>query len=465
MWDRHKMRDNGLAVVVLVWAAVAPGLAIVNSGVSSTFGGSHIPAVTPRFISRGNVFKVVTGDTVELPCEIQNLGPFVIVWKRGTTLLSAGQQKISMDPRISLTGGFNLQLKDIRHSDQGDYTCQIGDGSQGDLIHTIEILMPPSIQIMPQNGQVVTRKGGPVSFECKANGNPSPVVQWSKKEGLLPSGLQVQTGYLLSVNEVQRQDGGIYTCTASNGIGQPVTADIRLHVLYPPEVSVLRSWVNSGEGLEAKLDCIVHADPPPEVTWYQDSFLLQPTDRRIMSKSGNTFSLTIRDVQLSDYGNYSCVVQNSIGRDKRYIELSGKPGPARVTSPQYSNPHDYDLSWIVQSVFPILEVRILYRRMMINSSYHHPGQWHDLLVKPPQSYNSATGERSQTYRLSNLVADSVYECLIQTRNHHGFGELSDLHQWFSSPRGSPLLRNGYGRMDHSVVLIYLFVCVLSFFGL
>lgn len=66
-------------------------------------------------------------------------GPFVIVWKRGTTLLSAGPQIISMDPRISLIG-YNLQLKDIRHADQGDYTCQIGDGTQGDLIHTIEIL-------------------------------------------------------------------------------------------------------------------------------------------------------------------------------------------------------------------------------------------------------------------------------------------------------------------------------------
>lgn len=43
------------------------------------------------------------------------------------------------------------------------------------------VTVPPSIQILPPNGQVVTRKGGPVSFECKANGNPSPTVQWSKK--------------------------------------------------------------------------------------------------------------------------------------------------------------------------------------------------------------------------------------------------------------------------------------------
>lgn len=409
-------------------------LAILSGG--NIHDGMHSQA-NPRFISRGNIFRVVTGDTVVLPCEVQNLGDFVLVWKKGSALLSAGQQMISREPRFSLLG-YNLQLRDIRHLDQGDYTCQIGDGSQGDLIHTIEILMPPSIQILPPSGQLTTRKGGPVTFECKTNGNPAPVVQWSKKDGLLPSGLQVQTGFLLSLNDVQRQDAGIYQCTASNGIGQPVTGEIMLQVLYPPEVSVLRSWVNSGEGMEAKLDCIVHSDPPAEVSWYQDSFLLQPTDRRLMSHAGQTHSLTIRNLQMSDFGNYSCSVVNSIGREKRYIELSGKPGPALITSATYSNPHEYLLAWTVQSVFPILEVRILFRRVIVNATYQQPGQWHDLLVKPRQRFNTANGERHQTYKLTGLIGDSVYECLVQTKNQHGFGDLSDLHQWVTSPKGRVL---------------------------
>ncbi|XP_048521040.1 MAM domain-containing glycosylphosphatidylinositol anchor protein 2 isoform X2 [Dendroctonus ponderosae] len=395
------------------------------------------------FVSREKTFRVVTGDTVVLPCEINNLGSFVVVWKRGLTLLSAGEQKISRDPRISLVG-FNLQIKDIKHADQGNYACQIGDGLQGELIHSIEILMPPSLQITPPSGQVVTRKGGPVSFECRANGNPNPTVQWSKRDGLLPSGLQVETNYMLNINEVRRQDGGIYQCTASNGIGQPVTGEIKLHVLYPPEVKVLRSWVNSGEGLEAKLDCVVHSDPPAEVTWYQDSFQLQPTDRRLMLHNGQTHSLIIKNVQMSDFGNYSCLVTNSIGRDKRYIELSGKPGPAKIISSQYSNPHEYDLKWTVQSVFPIIEVRVLFKKIMINSSYHHPGQWHDLLIKPSQSYNSATSERTQSYRLHNLQADSTYECVIQTKNQHGYGELSDTFQWYTAPKGRIILQSNGG---------------------
>lgn len=33
----------------------------------------------------------------------------------------------------------------------------------------------------------------------------------------------------------------------------------------------------------------------------------------------------------------------------------------------------------------------------------------------------------------------MYECLVQTKNQHGFGELSDLHQWFTSQKGRPFV--------------------------
>jgi neuronal growth regulator 1 len=38
-----------------------------------------------------------------------------------------------------------------------------------------------------------------------------------------------------------------------------------LFVSDPPEIEVERSWVHSGEGYEAQLVCIVHADPPAQV--------------------------------------------------------------------------------------------------------------------------------------------------------------------------------------------------------
>lgn len=41
-----------------------------------------------------------------------------------------------------------------------------------------------------------------------------------------------------------------------------------------------------------------------QLMWYQDSFLLDPTDRRSMDSRGDRHMLTIRNIQSSDFGNY-----------------------------------------------------------------------------------------------------------------------------------------------------------------
>lgn len=46
---------------------------------------------------------------------------------------------------------------------------------------------------------------------------------------------------------------------------------------------------------------------PLKVSWFQNSFPLQPTDRRIMSSRGNRHTLNIRHVQPEDFGNYRLV--------------------------------------------------------------------------------------------------------------------------------------------------------------
>lgn len=38
--------------------------------------------------------------------------------------------------------------------------------------------------------------------------------------------------------------------------------------------------------------------------WYQNSFLLDPTDRRSMDTHGEKYILTISNFQHTDFGNY-----------------------------------------------------------------------------------------------------------------------------------------------------------------
>lgn len=41
--------------------------------------------------------------------------------------------------------------------------------------------VPPSVRMSPASGQVTARKGGSVTLECKASGNPVPSIRWTRK--------------------------------------------------------------------------------------------------------------------------------------------------------------------------------------------------------------------------------------------------------------------------------------------
>lgn len=88
---------------------------------------------------------------------------------------------VTRDSRFKLVDGYNLQIGNVRIQDAGDYVCQIGDQEARDQVHTVEILVPPSLRPVPQNGQVTARKGSSVTLECKASGNPVPNIYWHKK--------------------------------------------------------------------------------------------------------------------------------------------------------------------------------------------------------------------------------------------------------------------------------------------
>lgn len=74
------------------------------------------------------------------PIYFHNTGTYVILWRRGSSVLTAGNLMIVRDSRFRLIDGYNLQIKNVMPQDAGDYVCQISDESNRDQIHTVEIL-------------------------------------------------------------------------------------------------------------------------------------------------------------------------------------------------------------------------------------------------------------------------------------------------------------------------------------
>lgn len=84
-------------------------------------------------------------------------GSYVLAWKKGIAVLTAGQVKVTPDPRVNLLptsggtsslpgvpglsgGSYSLELKNVRPHDAGDYVCQMGTMEPREITHTLEIL-------------------------------------------------------------------------------------------------------------------------------------------------------------------------------------------------------------------------------------------------------------------------------------------------------------------------------------
>lgn len=65
---------------------------------------------------------------------------YMVAWKRGLAILSAGAVKVTPDPRVRLYNGFSLQIRDAVPQDAGDYVCTIQTLDPIEITHTVEIL-------------------------------------------------------------------------------------------------------------------------------------------------------------------------------------------------------------------------------------------------------------------------------------------------------------------------------------
>ncbi|KAF0752205.1 brother of CDO-like, partial [Aphis craccivora] len=105
------------------------------------------------------------------------------------------------------------------------------------------------------------------------------------------------------------------------------------------------------------------------VLWYRDTLQLDMTEWRITDVRGNRYTLRLRKVQNTDFGNYSCVADNGLGKSKRSIEVTGRPDVAIITSSKTSRSKDsYEMLWTVKSYSPIIEYKVLYRPDRANKS-------------------------------------------------------------------------------------------------
>nr|XP_061797585.1 roundabout homolog 1-like [Nerophis lumbriciformis] len=202
---------------------------------------------------------------------------------------------------------------------------------------------PPRIVEHPSD--LIVSKGEPATLNCKAEGRPSPTVEWYKDgervetdrddprshRMLLPSG----SLFFLRIVHGRRSkpDEGSYVCVARNYLGEAVSHNASL------EVAILRddfrqnpADVIVAAGEPAVLECQPpRGHPEPTISWKKDGLNIDDRDERITIRSGK---LMITNARKSDAGKYVCVGTNMVGeRESEIAELTVLERPSFVRRP------------------------------------------------------------------------------------------------------------------------------------
>ncbi|XP_061754023.1 neurotrimin isoform X4 [Nerophis ophidion] len=261
------------------------------------------------------------GETLFLRCAQGDIVTHT-AWLNRSSILYAGDEKWSVDPRVSLVTlnqeEFTIKIENVDMTDEGQYVCAVQTSSRPTttIIHVL-VQVPPKIINLPRD--IVVNEGSNVTLMCQADGKPEPLISWKL---ISSSGDQATDDDYLEIPSISRQRAGTYECTAVNNIDTD-TQTVDITVNYAPSVSDGRD-VGVTLGQRGVLECEADAVPEADFEWYKD-------DRRISNgfdgleivNTGSLSRLTFFNVSDGDYGNYSCVAVNKLGSSNTSFLMYG----------------------------------------------------------------------------------------------------------------------------------------------
>ncbi|XP_041439293.1 roundabout homolog 2 isoform X3 [Xenopus laevis] len=202
---------------------------------------------------------------------------------------------------------------------------------------------PPRIVEHPSD--VIVSKGEPTTLNCKAEGRPTPTIEWYKdlervetdKDDPRSHRMLLPSGSLFFLRIIHgrkfKPDEGSYVCVARNYLGEAMSRNASLEVaLLRDDFRLNPTDVVVAAGEPAILECQPpRGHPEPTIYWKKDKVRIDDKDERISIRGGK---LMLSNTRKSDAGMYTCVGTNMVGeRDSDPAELTVFERPTFLRRP------------------------------------------------------------------------------------------------------------------------------------
>ena len=222
---------------------------------------------------------------------------------------------------------YEIVFRPVQEADSGVVRCELANTeAQVRLEQTINVLVPPSITFITSDIQV--RSGDPITLECRAQGNPPPLIMWVRQ------GQEYPTSYssIYTIENVNKDDRGLYKCVAEQQTGQKLTAEnyVNIFVDFNPTVMCDQIFIEQVPNInaDAEISCIAEGYPITVLKW---EFAQGNTNVRRAIYSGPKYRidtnsdvdsidsrygsrLIIKNVEQNDFGKYTLIVMDETKR-------------------------------------------------------------------------------------------------------------------------------------------------------
>ncbi|XP_068899453.1 cell adhesion molecule Dscam1 isoform X45 [Tenebrio molitor] len=291
---------------------------VASSKVGSADHSARINVYGLPFVRSMEKQAIVAGGTLIVHCPFAGHPVETVVWERDGRLLPINRKQ-----KVFPNGTLIIENVE-RASDQATYDC-VAKNSQGYSARgslEVQVMVPPQITPFDFTDNPVNSEDMASLFCTVSKGDFPIAIVWTLSNRSIESfqGISVMRTNKrisqLSIDSVQAEHAGEYTCSAKNSAGTAHHSAI-LHVNVPPRWILEPTDKAFAQGSDAAVECKADGFPKPVVTWkratgvspgdYKD---FKPNNPDIKVEDG---TLTINNIQKTNEGYYLCEAVNGIG--------------------------------------------------------------------------------------------------------------------------------------------------------